>query len=84
MLTLLFWTSVCLSDNEDNSIESETDIREQASFTEQFKKYRLVPVCKCLAMPRAISSVDVAGKLRLLSSIAKNENYEYVTDHEQF
>ena len=45
-------TGSCYSDEESDSDESDTDVREQASFTEHLGKVDWCSCSKCVPLPR--------------------------------
>ena len=72
------------SDNEDSTSESETDIREQASFTERLGSTSWCECVKCSTMSSSIECQCCREMESAVKRIAENENYCCITDHEQF
>ena len=72
------------SDNEDSTSESETDIREQASFTERLGSTSWCECAKCSTMLSGIECQCCREMESAVEHIAENESYCCITDHEQF
>ena len=72
------------SDNKDSSSESETNIREQASFTEQLGSTSWYVCTKCSTMSSSIVCQCCTEMENAVERIAKNESYWCITDHKQF
>ena len=74
------------SDSEDDSSESETEIREQASFTERLETTDWCECAKCTPMSSGIECQSCRKmdkvKERLMES--NGDSLECITDHEQF
>ena len=72
------------SKNEDSISESETDIREQASFMERLGS---TSWCKCTKYSTMLSGIAYQCCREMTSAverIAENESYRCITDHEEF
>ena len=72
------------SNNEDSTSESETDIREQASFTERLGSTSWCKCIKCSTMSSGIECQCCRETESVIEHIAKNESYCCITNHEQF
>lgn len=72
------------SDDESSSSESETDIREQASFTERLGSTSWCECAKCTAMPSGIECQCCREMEGVSERMAENESYQCITEHEQF
>ena len=72
------------SKNEDSISESETDIREQASFMERLGS---TSWCECAKYSTMLSGIAYQCCREMMSAverIAENESYWCITDHEEF
>jgi len=72
------------SADESDSSESETDIREQASFTELLGSTSWCVCAKCTPMPSGIECQCCREMEGVSKHIAENESCQCITDHEQF
>ena len=71
------------SDDESDSSESETDIREQASFTERLGSTDWCECAKCTPMPSGIERQCCKEIEGVHERLAEN-SYRCITDHEHF
>ena len=72
------------SDQDTSSSESETDIREQASFTERLGSTSWCKCAKCAPMPSGIECQCCKEMEGVVERVAENESHQCITDHEQF
>ena len=72
------------SDNESDSDESDTDIREQASFTERLGSMDWCSCAKCVSMPRGIECQCCREMESVEERLMEQENTECITCHDQF
>ena len=73
-----------LTVDDSSSSESETDIREQASFTERLANTSWCEYAKCTAMPSGIECQYCKEMEGISERIAKNEIYNCITERKQF
>ena len=72
------------SDQDTSSSESESDIREQASFTERLGSTSWCECAKCAPMPSDIECQCCKEMEGVVERVAENESHQCITDHEQF
>ena len=72
------------SDNESDSDETDTDIREQASFTECLGSMDWCSCVKCISMPRGIECQCCREMESVEEQLMEQENTECITCHNQF
>ena len=72
------------SDKDTSSSESESDIREQASFTERLGSTSWCECAKCVPMPSSIECQCCKEMEGVVELVAENESHQCITDHEQF
>ena len=72
------------SDDESDSDESDTDIREQASFTERLGSMDWCSCAKCVSMPRGIECQCCREMESVEERLMEQENTECITCHDQF
>ena len=72
------------SDPDTSSSESETDIREQASFTERLGCRSWCECMKCAPMPSGIEHQCRKEMEGAFERAAENKSHQCITDHEQF
>ena len=70
-----------LTVDDSSSSESETDIREQASFTERLVSTRCA---KCTAMPSGIECQCCKEMEGITERMAGKIIYNFITEHKQF
>ena len=70
--------------NEQSTTESESNIREQASFMERLGSTSWCKCAKCTTMSSGIKCQCCREMESAVKCIAKNESYWCITDHEQF
>ena len=70
-----------LTEDDSSSSESETDTREQASFTERLVSTSWCECAKCTAMPSGIDCQCCKEIEGVCERMAENN---YITEHEQF
>ena len=72
------------SNLDTSSSESETDIREQASFTERLGSTGWCKCAKCAPMPSG-SECQCCNEIEgVIEHVAENESYQCITDYKQF
>ena len=72
------------SDQDTSSSESESDIREQASFTKRLGSTSWCECAKCAPMPSDIKCQCCKEMEGVVEHVAENESHLCITDHEQF
>ena len=72
------------SDDESDLDESDTDIREQASFTESLGSMDWCSCAKCISMPRGIECQCCREMESVEERLIEQENTECITCHDQF
>ena len=72
------------SDQDISSSESESDIREQASFRERLVSTSWCECAKCAPMPSSIECQCCKEMEGVVERVAENESHQCITDHEQF
>ena len=72
------------SDDESDSDESDTDIREQASFTERLRSMDWCSCAKYISMPRGIECQCCREMESVEERLMEQENTECITCHDQF
>ena len=72
------------SDDKSDSDESDTDIREQASFTERLGSMDWCSCAKCISMPRGIECQCCREMETVEEWLMEQGNTECITCHDQF
>ena len=72
------------SDDESDSDESDTDIREQASFTQCLRSMDWCSCVKCVSMLRGIECQCCREMESVEERLMEQENTECITCHDQF
>ena len=72
------------SDDESDSDESDTDIREQVSFTERLGSMDWCSCAKCVSMLRGIKCQCCREMESVEDRLMEQENTECITYHDQF
>ena len=71
-------------DPDTSSSKSETDIREQANFTEWFGSTSWCECAKCAPMPSGIECQFCKEIEGVVECVAENESHRCIMDHKQF
>ena len=77
-------TVVCYSDEESDSDESDTDVREQASFTERLGKVDWCSCSKCVPLPRGIECQCCREMDSVYERLVEQDDICCITNHDQF
>ena len=77
-------TVASYSDEESDSGESDTDVQEQASFTERLGNMNWCSCAKCVSMPRGIECQCCREMESLQERLMERENLDCITSHDQF
>ena len=72
------------SDDESDSDESDTEIREQASFTECLGSMDWCSCAKCVSMPRGVECQCCREMESVQERLMEQENTQCITCHDQF
>ena len=72
------------SDPDTSSSKSETDMKEQASFTERLRSTSWCKCVKCAPIPSGIECQFCKEMEGLVDHVAVNKSHECIRDHEQF
>ena len=77
-------TVASYSDEDSDTEESDTDVREQASFTERLGKTDWCSCSKCTPMPRGIECQCCQEMDSVQERLIEQGEIECITSHEQF
>ena len=77
-------TVACYSDEESDSDESDTDVREQASFTERLGKVDWCSCSKCVPLPRGIECQCCREMDSVYERLVERDDICCITNHDQF
>ena len=77
-------TVACYSDEESDSDESDTDVREQASFTERLGKVDWCSSSKCVPLPRGIECQCCREMDSVYEQLVERDYICCITNHDQF
>ena len=77
-------TVACYSDEESDSDESDTDVREQASFTECLGKVDWCSCSKCVPLPREIECQCCREVDSVYERLVEQDDICCITNHDQF
>ena len=72
------------SDEESDSGESDTDVREQASFTERLGRMDWCSCANCIPMPRGIECQCCREMDSIQERLMEREEISCITSHDQF
>ena len=77
-------TVSCYSDEESDSDESDTNVREQASFTECLGKVNWCSCLKCVPLHMELSAIAVEKWTACMSDWLEWDKISCITNHDQF
>ena len=77
-------TTVACYSEDSNSDESDTDVREQASFTERLGKVDWCSCLRCIPMPRGIECQCCREMDAVHERLVEQEEINCITSHDQF
>ena len=72
------------SNEESDSEESDTDVQEQASFTERLRSMDWCGCMKCIPMPRGIECQCCCEMDNVQERLMEQEEIGCITNHDQF